>query len=64
MADNEFEPITPESRQRLYELDREMAEYREALKDPNSEEFKEWRRAQEIFAQPFSFGNSSNAEED
>lgn len=52
MADMPIEPVTIDHRQALYDLDRMMAEYREALKDPNSEESRQQRIADEIFGKP------------
>ena len=52
MADNEYGPITAEDRQMLYDLDRMMIEYREALKDPDSEASRQQRIADELFSKP------------
>lgn len=52
MVDKELEPITPDYRQTLYDLDQMMIEYREALKDPNSEESCQQRIADEFFSKP------------
>lgn len=52
MTNRPIEPIVPDHRQALQDLDRMMAEYREALKDPNSEESRQQRIADEIFGKP------------
>lgn len=39
----------------FWNLDKEMFEYRKALKDKNSKEYQDHLRCQEIFSRPFKF---------
>lgn len=39
----------------LYDLDKKMIEYREACKNPTSQEYKDKQHAEKIFSKPFHF---------
>lgn len=45
--------LTREYRKMLFDLDREMIKYREAIKDKNSKEYQDHLRSEEIFSRPF-----------